>query len=169
MTVPEPQPKPSEVEPAEWVEKLMRDYEDKLTCGLFESIYELDGDSVNALMSGLAKTCASAFIDLAGLPVPMELDAFLDRMLISSPSQLEIQREGDVIHWTEVPHGEGVCPLIRRDVIRLDQKLCMCGAYWVKDLFQRVADTHVEVETIETVATGAENCRFRITVQQDDA
>jgi len=166
--MPEPQPKPSEGEPAEWVEKLMRDYQDKLTCGLFESIYELDGDSVNALMKGQAKTCASAFIDLAGLPVPMDLDAFLDRMRISSPSQLEIQREGDVIHWTEVHHGECVCPLIRRKVIRLDPKLCMCGAYWVKDLFERVAGTHVEVETMETVATGAENCRFRVTVQRED-
>ncbi|MFQ5472414.1 MAG: hypothetical protein ACE5FA_05975 [Dehalococcoidia bacterium] len=165
----EPQPTPLEGEPAKWVEELMRDYQDKLTCGLYESIYALDGDSVNALMKGQARTCASAFIDLAGLPVSMELAAFLDRMLISSPSQLEIRREGDVIYWTEVHHGECVCPLIRRDVIRLNQKLCLCGAHWVKDLFERVADTRVEVETVETVATGADNCRFRITILREDA
>jgi predicted hydrocarbon binding protein len=34
----------------------------------------------------------------------------------------------------------------------------------VKQLFETVANTRVEVETVETVATGSENCCFRITV-----
>ncbi len=96
----------------------------------------------------------------------MDLDSFLDAMRTAGPSQVEIRREGDVIHWTELHGGQCVCPFVRRRVIRLDPKLCICGAYWVKHLFETVANTPVEVETVETAATGAENCRFRITIKR---
>jgi hypothetical protein len=157
-----------EGEPAESVQQLMQAYQDKLTGGLYESIYRLDAASLDALMQGQARTCATAFIDLTGLSTPMDLDTFLDEIRTAGPSQLETQREGDVIHWTELHRGECVCPLVRRRVIRLDQKLCVCGAHWVKELFQRVANTRVDVEAIETVATGADNCRFLITIKRDD-
>jgi hypothetical protein len=35
----------------------------------------------------------------------------------------------------------------------------------VKVLFDTVAQTEVDIETVETVATGAQNCHFRITVK----
>jgi len=149
----------------DWMQALIRDYQDKLTCGLYEAIYALDGSSQGALMEGQARSCVAAFLKLTNLPTPMDLDSFLNAMRISGPSQVEIQREGDVIHWTELHHGQCVCPFVRRQVVRLHPTLCICGAYWVKYLFETVAHTAVEVETIETVATGAENCCFRITVQ----
>ena len=152
----------------DWVQVVIRNYQDKLTGGLYESIYQMDGPCVDALMEGQARTCVAAFVPLAGLPARMELDDFLNTMRTAGPSQVEIQREGDVIHWTELHRGQCICPFVRRQVIRLDPKLCICGAYWVKHLFEKVAGTTVEVETVETVATGAENCRFRITVQRRD-
>jgi hypothetical protein len=53
-------------------------------------------------------------------------------------------------------------------VIRLDPKLCICSAYWVKHLFKKAANTDVGVETLKTVAAGAENCCFRITVMREE-
>ena len=152
---------------ADWVETLVRNYQDQLTCGLYETIYRMDGACLDTLMDGQARSCVTAFLNLTSLAAPMELDAFLDVMRTTGPSQVEIQREGDVIHWTELHRGQCVCPFIRRQVIRLDPKLCICGAYWVKYLFETVADTAAEVEIVETVATGAENCRFRITVKRE--
>ncbi len=150
---------------AEWVENLTRDFQDKLTCGLYETLYSLDDSSVNTLMEGQARSCVTAFTGLTGLSGPMDLDSFLEAMRTTGPSQVNIEREGDVIHWTELHRGQCICPFVTRRVIRLDAKLCICGANWVKQLFEEVANTLVEVETLETVATGAENCCFRITVK----
>ncbi|OGO52628.1 MAG: hypothetical protein A2148_06945 [Chloroflexi bacterium RBG_16_68_14] len=151
----------------DWVDVLIRDYQDKLTCGLYEAIYSLDGRSLDTLMQGQAHTCVGAFLELSDLRSPMELDDFLEAMRVAGPSKVDIRREGEVIEWTEQHQGQCVCPFVRRGVVRLDSKLCICGAYWVQYLFERVAGTAVEVETIETVATGAENCRFRITVKSE--
>ena len=153
----------------DWIQGLIRDYQDKLTCGLYEGIYRLEDGHLDALMQGQAHTCVAAFLDLTGLPHPMSVDDFLRAMRTAGPSQIEIQREGDVIHWTELHYGECVCPFIRRGVVRLDAKLCVCGEHWVRQLFQTVAGVAVDVETIETVATGSQNCRFRITLKSDAA
>lgn len=150
---------------ADWAQNLIRDYEDKLTCGLWEVIYRLDRPSLDTLMQAQARTCVGAFLQLGTLPQPLPVDDFLQTMRIAGPSQIDIQRNGDVIEWTEVHRGQCVCPHVRREVVRLDPKLCICGAHWVKVLFEVVARTEVEVEMMETVATGAENCRFRITVK----
>jgi len=58
----------------DWVQVVIRNYQDKLTGGLYESIYRLDGSCVDALMEGQARTCVAAFVPLAGLPARMELD-----------------------------------------------------------------------------------------------
>lgn len=121
--------------------------------------------SISLVTTGLS--ASAAFLDLSDLTTPMALDDLLEAMRIAGPSKADISRDGDVIHWTEQHQGQCVCPFIRRGVVRLDPKLCICGAYWVKYLFEKVARTAVEVETIETVATGAENCRFRIAVKSE--
>ena len=84
-------------EAADWALNLMRDFQDKITCGLFESIYALDGPSQDTLMEGQARACVSAFVDLTGLTAPMDLDAFLDAMATSGASKVDTQREGDVL------------------------------------------------------------------------
>jgi len=102
----------------DWVEVLNRpDYQDKLTHGLYEAIYRLGDASVDALMEGQARTCVRAFAVLAGLPAPMDLDAFLQTMRTAGPSRIEIRREGDTIYWREQHQGEWVCPLVRRSVV----------------------------------------------------
>ena len=42
----------------------------------------------------------------------------------------------------------------------------MCGAYWVQYLFETVTQVPGDVETVTTVATGAEDCAFRITLKR---
>ncbi len=165
VSSPEVAAKDAQEQAAEWVENLTRDFQDKLTCGLYETLYSLDDSTVNTLMEGQARSCVTAFTSLTGLSGPMDLDSFLETMRTTGPSQVKIERNGDVVHWTELHHGQCVCPFVTRQVIRLDAKLCICGASWVKQLFEKVANTLVEVETLETVATGAENCRFLITVK----
>ena len=106
----------SQGQAADWVQTLMRDFQDKLTCGLYETIYGLDASSRDTLMEGQARACVSAFLELADMPAGMELDAFLSAMRTGGPSQVEIRREGDVIHWTELHGGQCVCPFVRPSI-----------------------------------------------------
>jgi predicted hydrocarbon binding protein len=151
---------------ATWVQDLIRDYQDKLTCGLYDAIYKLDRRSVGTLMRAQARACGAAFIDLADLRGPMPLDQFLERMRISGPSKVEIHREANVILWDEQHDGQCMCPFVRRQVIRLDRRLCICGAQWVKYLFENVANTPVDVDMVSSAATGARNCSFVVRIRE---
>ena len=159
----------TEAPAATWVEDFIRAYQDKLTCGLYEAIYRLDERSVDALMNAQARSCVGAFLDLGSLRVPMALDEFLHAMQIAGPSKIEIQREGNIIHWDEQHQGECACPFVRRGVVRLDRHLCRCGAYWVKHLFETVAQVQVDVEMIGSVATGTRNCSFVVKLREASA
>ncbi|MBI4514937.1 MAG: hypothetical protein HY699_03860 [Deltaproteobacteria bacterium] len=150
---------------SDWLQQLIRDFQDKLTCGLYDAIYSLDQPNVEILMRAQARTCVGAFLELGTLQHPLSLDDFLQAMRIAGPSQIELRRNGNVIEWIEQHHGQCVCPFVKRGVIRLDPKLCICGGHWVKVLFEVVARTEVEVEQVETAATGAQNCHFRVTVK----
>lgn len=147
------------------LDEVLRDYQDKLTCGLYEAIYDLDEASLDTIMRCQAQACVAAFLDFTGLPSPMRLESFRDAMRDADPLGGDIRQEGNVIHWTGNQRGQCACPLVRRGVIRLDPKLCVCSTYWVKYLFDKVAHTPVDVEIVETVATGGHACSFKITLR----
>jgi hypothetical protein len=155
----------ADVPAADWAQELIREFQDKLTCGLYDAIYRLDDRAVQPLLHAQARACVGAFLQLGTLPTQMPLDEFLQAMRTAGPSQIEIEREGNVIHWTERHQGHCVCPLVTRNVIRLDPKLCICGAEWVRHLFETVTSTQVDVRTLATAATGTQNCCFLITVK----
>ncbi|HXF51279.1 MAG TPA: hypothetical protein VNM43_06325 [Dehalococcoidia bacterium] len=154
----------SEARSAEgWVTELMRSYRDRLLGGLYEGIYRLEGEPLRQLMDAQAETCVSAFVALMDIPADLDFESFLERMRISGPSQIRIERTGpDALLWTEVHRGECVCPYVRQGVIRLDPKLCLCGETWVRLLVERHARRRARVSLVESVATGAENCVYRV-------
>ena len=156
----------SQGQAADSTHELLREYQDKLTCSLYEAIYRLDGASLDTLMEAQSRSCLGVFFDLTAPPSPMDLDSFLDAMRTAGTSQVDIQRDGDVIYWTEQHQGRCICPFVRLEVVSLDPKLCTCAVHFVQRLFQTLAKTSTTVEMLETVATGAENCRFRVTIQR---
>jgi hypothetical protein len=147
----------------ESVDEELRCYQDRLTCGLYEAIYGLDDASLDDIMKRQAQTCVDAFLDLAGLSSPMDMDSFREAMRTAQPMGAEIEQEGDVLHWTQNQRSQCVCPLVQRGAVRLDPKLCACSAYWVKYLFEKIGHTPVRVDIVETVARGGQTCRFKIT------
>ena len=157
--------KRSQVQQADKSQELMREYQDKLTRSLYEAVYRLDGASLDALMEAQSRSCLGVFFGLTAPPSPMDLDSFLDAMRTAGTSQLDIQRDGNVIYWTERHQGRCICPLVRLEVVDLNAKLCTCAVHFVQRLFQTLAKTPVTVEMLETVATGAENCCFRVTLE----
>lgn len=154
----------SDARPAEdWVTDLMRSYRDRLLGGLYEGIYSLEGEPLRRVMDAQAETCVSAFVALMDIPPNLDFESFLDRMRVSGPSQVRVERTGpDEVLWTELHRGECVCPYVRQGVIRLHPKLCLCGETWVRLLVERHARRRARVSLVESVATGAENCVYRI-------
>ena len=148
---------------ADWVEQLMRNFRDRLTGALYEGIYTLEGPELTRVLDAQAETCVHAFAALAEIPPDLPFDAFIERMKTAGPGAVQVERvSGDELLWTELHHGECVCPHVRQGVIRLDPKLCLCGETWVRLLVERHARRHATVEMVESVATGSQNCIYRI-------
>lgn len=147
----------------DWVEQLMRSFRDKLVGGLYAGLYSLEGEPLQRVMDAQAEACVQAFVALTDLPADLDFEAFLERMRISGPSKVELERaSGDEVLWRELHRGECVCPHVRQGVIPLDPKLCVCGATWVRLLVERHARRAATVTLVESVATGAENCVYRV-------
>jgi hypothetical protein len=148
---------------ADWVEQLMRTFRDDLVGGLYEGIYALEGEPLRKVMDAQAEACMYAFVALADIPPELDLAAFLERMKTSGPSRVRVEAVGDdELLWTELHEGECVCPHVRQQVVRLDPKLCLCGETWVRLLIERHSRRHATVSLVESVATGAQNCIYRI-------
>ncbi len=149
----------------DWVEQIMRQFRDKLVGGLYEGIYQLEGEPLRQVMDAQAEVCAHGFVALMDIPADLDFEAFLERMRISGPSKIALERPSpDEIIWRELHQGECVCPHVRQGVIRLDPKLCDCGGTWVRILVERHARRHAKVELVESVATGSDNCVYRVTL-----
>ena len=149
----------------DWVEQLMRSFRDKLVGGLYEGVYQLEGEPLRRVMDAQAEACVQAFVSLAEIPADLDFDGFLERMKISGPSKVELERVSDnELLWRELHRGECVCPHVRQHVIPLDPKLCICGATWVRLLVERHARRAAAVTLVESVATGAQNCVYRVTL-----
>ena len=151
--------------PEDWITKLIRDYQDTITRGAFEGIYQLDEKGLNTVMEGMARTCAHAFVKLYDIAEDLDLDSFLAKMTAGGTSKIHIQRDGNTILWDEQHEGQCMCPFIRRNVIPLKPSLCVCALHWLRMLIEPHVDKPVRVEMLDSVAQGSQNCVFRITIE----
>ncbi|RMD82102.1 MAG: hypothetical protein D6815_10005 [Candidatus Dadabacteria bacterium] len=151
----------------DWLAELLRNFQDSITRGTFEGIYSLDGEALERVMHEQAEACVHAFVELFGIPADLDLDTFLERIQYGGSSKIQVERNGNEILWREEHHGECMCPLVKRGVIRLDEKLCVCAINWVRMLVERHARKPVQVELVDSVARGASDCTFRLKIAED--
>lgn len=146
------------------LEKMVRDFQDRIVRGTYDGIYRLDGAALDRVMECQASECATAFAELYGISDGLDLDAFLEKMQLGGSSKITVERSGNEILWTEHHEGRCVCPLVTRGVIALDVKLCGCAEHWVRKLFERRVKGPVKVELVGSAAQGDANCVFRVTI-----
>ena len=146
----------------DWIEKLLRSYQDEITKGAYDAIYALDDEVRDHLMQSQANACVHAFTNLFAIPKELVLDEFLERMKYGGSSKVDMHRTDDTIEWVERHEGECMCPLVKRGAARLAPELCGCAVHWLRMLVQRHTEKTVAVELVESVATGARDCAFRI-------
>jgi len=148
----------------DWVEKLIREYQDRITRGAYEAVWRLEPDAREQILRAQARSCVDAFSDLYAIEGPLELDAFLQQMALGGSSKIKIQRDGNCILWEEEHAGECMCPLVKRKAIELNRHLCGCAVNWLRMLIERHTGRRVEVELVNSVADGSRNCLFKITL-----
>jgi hypothetical protein len=149
------------------VDKLVRDYQDRITQGSFAGIYALDEASQDRVMECQAESCAQAFVELFQISDDLDLEGFLEKMRMGGSSKVEIERDGNIIRWEELHGGRCVCPLVTREVIPLDVALCRCAVHWLRKLFERRVEGPVRVMLLDSVALGGQNCVFQVVVDDD--
>ena len=146
-------------------DKLVRDFQDRIISGTYRGVYDLDAEGLERVMECQATACAVAYAELYQLPADLDLDGFLERMRMGGSSRIEIERRGNTIDWRELHGGKCVCPLVTRGVIPLEAGLCRCAIHWVRKLFERHVRGPVHVELVDSAAQGAEDCTFRIVIE----
>ena len=60
--------------------------------------------------------------------------------------------------------GNCLCPVVEDVKSDLSATYCSCSAGYVGEMFSRALGKRVEVDIIETLKTGADDCRFRIRI-----
>ena len=146
------------------IEKLIRDFQDRITRGTYDGVYGLDEAGLERVMECQADACARAYADLYQISADLDLDAFLAKMKMGGSSKIEIQRDGNTIFLEENHAGQCVCPLVTREVIPLEPQLCRCAVHWLRKLFERHVRGPVHVELVDSAALGSQNCVFRVEI-----
>lgn len=147
----------------DWIEELRRQYQDDITRGLLEGVFQLDDAAAETAMTAMGHACAESFTKLHEIKLDQGVDAFFDQIALLGPGgKMKITREGDTILWEEAQQGECVCPLVRRGIVQPHARLCRCGVKWVQYLVEKAAQRPVTVDLVAAVALGDQNCTYRI-------
>lgn len=146
----------------EFVEELLRSHQDEIVRGLFRGLFALDEPSLDALAREMASACRARFLRVSNMPADLDLDGMLEWFRRAGPERIEISRTGDEIIWREQREGQCMCPLVRRDIVDLDAKMCTCSAEWTRGLVEKFHGGPVTIEIVESVATGSSSCAFRL-------
>lgn len=151
----------------DWLEQALRGFQDAITRGAYGGIYALEPSARDRVLESQAGSCVHAFVELFQVSKELSLDEVLEKMRYGGSSKVEISRLGDTIIWDEQHEGECMCPLVKRGVVLLRPELCSCAVHWLRMLVERHTEKKVSVELLDSVANGARNCTFRVTLEGD--
>ena len=136
----------------------------------------LDYDTKIKLMHSCGKSCyIDAFgVAAEGQPSPQLAERW---MAYLKNAGFEIREEGNVTvvnySWGRdhqnpwglmMKDGFCLCPIVESIPKGLSPTFCNCSAGYVKEMFQRYMGKPVDVELMGTLQTGADDCRFKITI-----
>ena len=88
-----------------------------------------------------------------------DLDNWLATLARWHGGEEYIRRDGDIVH---VICAECLCPLVKDGPPRLPDTFCYCSLGWMQEMFGVVAEKPVDVELVESIKRGGQECRFII-------
>ena len=109
------------------------------------------------------ESCAKSWIKTYGYnPEFYNIDSWIKLVNELEPGIRDVRKEDNIIIY-ELKPGECVCPLVTRGVVELSRKLCLaCAPNFFEYIFGKAARKPVKVELVESYATGANKCVFRV-------
>ena len=134
--------------------------------GVVAGLADVDEDIAKKVLEKCGEACARSYIASRGYDqASHDLDSWIKLLNESRPNVYNVQKkDGEVLY--ELKMGRCVCWLVSENVIALNPRLCSaCATNFYKYTFQNVAKRPVRVEVVESHATGANKCVFRIRLQ----
>ena len=127
---------------------------------------EVDDETARKILQGCGEACAKSWLDSYGHdPASYDLDSWIKVLNTLEPSVRNVKREGNSVLY-ELKPRQCACPLVYESIVDLTPRLCSaCATNFFKYTFKKAAKRPVRVEAVESLATGADKCVFRIWLQ----
>ena len=134
--------------------------------GVVAGLDEVDEETARKVLERCGEACAKSWLEFYGYdPASYTLDSWIKLLNELEPGVRNVKRKGDSVIY-ELKREQCVCPLVSENVVELTPKLCSaCATNFFKHIFKNAAKRPVRVEVMESHATGADKCVFRIWLQ----
>jgi predicted hydrocarbon binding protein len=149
-----------EVKDAGRAEEFLRTWTSEVAAGL----NDVDEETAKKILKRCGETCAKIFLDVYGYDLAShDLDSWI--AVQNKDPGARCEKEDDSIIYEFKPE-QCECSLVFEKVVELTPRLCSaCFTNWLEYMFRTVAKRPVRVEFIESLATGASKCAFRIRLE----
>jgi len=128
--------------------------------GVYQGLQTVDDETAKKILSKAGADCAKIYLSVYGRDLSkMTLDEWL-KTEVEMGGQVEKKEEYIVYAFTP---SKCECLLVEEGIIPLTPKLCSsCFTNWLEYQFQTMTGRKVRAELVESLATGADRCVFRI-------
>lgn len=130
--------------------------------GVMAGLNEVDEETAKKILKKSGEDCCKIFLEVHGYDLSgRDLDSLIE-LLNSSPSSGCWKEDDDTVIY-EFKSERCECPLVEKKIVKLSPRLCSaCFTNWLAYMFGTITNKKVEAELIESLATGASKCAFRI-------
>ena len=133
--------------------------------GVLAGLDEVDEETARKVLKKCGEACAKSWLDSYGYdPASYDLDSWIKLLNELEPGARNVKREDDSVLY-ELKPGKCSCPLVTENVVELTPNLCSACAPNFFEYFKKAAKRPVRVEVVESLATDADKCVFRIWLQ----
>jgi predicted hydrocarbon binding protein len=118
----------------------------------------LDEQTRTTLMESCGRACAQG----GALDSARKCQGDVDRLIATLEKWIgkgRARQEGNAAH---VVYPRCLCHLVAKGPERLPDTYCLCSRGWLKEMFEAVVRSPVEVELLDTVKRGADQCSFTV-------
>ncbi len=118
----------------------------------------LDEQARTALMESCGRACARG----GAIDSGRKCQGDVDRLIATLEKWIgkgQARREGNVAH---IAYPRCLCHLVAKGPERLPDTYCLCSRGWLKEMFEAVVDSPVDVELLGSVKRGADQCSFTV-------
>ncbi len=146
-----------------WKRRAEEELRDEWIRGVVRGLEELSDGTARKVLKACGESCAKSWVNTYSCnPEFYDVDSWIKLVNEMEPGVRNVEREDNIIVY-ELKPGKCVCPLVTGGIIKPSRKLCLaCASNFFEYLFGKVAKKPVKAELVESYATGADKCVFKV-------